>query len=256
MTRIVFLRPKIITSEPMPYPHHGIAYMAAFLRKHGHEVYFIDCAIIKESYAEIVQQVVRLNPDAIGITVVSAYYKEMKKLARLLKQLNIPIIIGGVHVTALPELSLRETGAKFAVLGEGELTILELMNLWEDKEKRKTIDGIAFIENGQFKRNNPRELIEDLDILPIPAYDLIDPRKYPLRYSYFKYKRLPVVPIFTSRGCPHTCTFCASGAFWQHQFRRRSAKNVVDEMEYLVKEFGIREIQIGDDYFNCSRKHV
>ena len=240
----------------MPYPHHGIGYMASFLRKHGHEVHYIDCAILDKPYSYVVEQVKQLNPDVIGITAVTTYYTEMKKLARMLHKLKIPIILGGVHVSRLPELSLRECGADFAVVGEGELTILELMNLWEDKKKRKTIDGIAYIENDQFIRNSPRELIEDLDMLPFPAWDLINPQKYPTKYYLFKAKRYPIAVVFTARGCPHTCSFCASTNFWQQQFRKRSPKNVVDEIEYLMNEFGVREIQIGDDYFNCDRNHV
>jgi len=240
----------------MPYPHHGIGYMASILRKNGHEVYFIDCAILKKPYSQIIRQVERLNPDAIGITAVSAYYSEMKKLARMLHKLKIPIILGGVHVTILPELSLRECGADFAVLGEGELTILDLMNIWQDNEKRKYIKGIAYIEHNQFIRNPERELIQNLDDLPFPAYDLINPLQYSIKHSYFKIKRYPALAIFTSRGCPHTCSFCASCTFWRHRYRRRSPQNVVDEIEYLVREFGIKEIQIGDDYFNCNKNHV
>ena len=250
------MRPKINITEPMPCPPYGIGTMASILRQNGHEVYFIDCAILKQSYSQIIHQVKNLNPDVIGITALTPYYSEMKKLARMLYILKIPIILGGVHVTALPELSLKECGADFAVIGEGELTIVELMNLWQDKQKRKLIKGIAYIENNQFIMNPERELIENLDELPMAAWDLINPLKYPINDSYFKVKRLPVVGIFTTRGCPHSCSYCASSGFWKQKFRRRSPKNVVDEIEYLVKEFGIREVQIGDDYFNCDKKHV
>jgi anaerobic magnesium-protoporphyrin IX monomethyl ester cyclase len=240
----------------MPCPPYGIGTMASILRKNGHEVHFIDCAISKRPYSEIVRQVNDLHPDVIGITALTPYYSEMKKLSRMLHFLKIPIILGGIHVSALPELSLRECRADFAIIGEGELTIVELMNLWQDKQKRKLIKGIAYIENNQFIMNPERELIENLDDLPMAAWDLINPLKYPVNDSYFKVKRLPVVGIFTTRGCPHCCSYCASSGFWKQKFRRRSPKNVVDEIEYLVKEFGIREIQIGDDYFNFNKNHV
>ncbi len=256
MVKIVFLRPKINIPEPMPYPHMGIGYLASILRKNGHEVYFFDCAILKEPYSEIVKEVENLNPDVLGITAVSAYYSEMKKLAWMLGKLEIPIIIGGVHVTILPELSLREVGAEFAILGEGEITILELMNNWEDHEKRKEVKGIAYIEEDQLIVTGQRDLIEDLDGLPFPAWDVINPLNYSIKDSYFKVKRYPVGLIFTSRGCPHICSFCASCNFWRHKFRCRSPKNVVDEIEYQVREFGIREMQFGDDYFNHTKKHV
>jgi radical SAM superfamily enzyme YgiQ (UPF0313 family) len=254
--KIVFLRPRLNIPVPMPYPHHGIGSLASILRKNGHEVHFIDCAILKQPYSQIIRQVEALKPDAVGITAISANYSGMKKLARMLLKLNIPIILGGIHVTTLPELSLRECGADFAVIGEGELTIVELMNLWHDKQKQKLIKGIAYIENNQFIMNPERELIQNLDDLPFPAWDLINPLKYPNTFVYFRTKRLPTAVIFTSRGCPHNCAFCASTQFWKHKFRKRSPQNVVDEIEYLIREYGIREIQFGDDYFNYDKKHV
>jgi anaerobic magnesium-protoporphyrin IX monomethyl ester cyclase len=256
VAKIVFLRPRLDIPVPMPYPHHGIGYVASILRENGHEVHFIDCAILNQPYSQISRQVESLKPDAVGITAISANYSGMKKLSQMLHKRNIPIILGGIHVTTLPELSLRETKADFAVLGEGELTILELMNNWQDKEKRKQIKGIAYIENDQFIKNPDRELIQNLDELPFPAWDLINPLKYSFKFVYFRTKRLPTAVIFTSRGCPHSCAFCASTQFWKHQFRKRSPQKVVDEIEYLAREYGIREIQIGDDYFNYDKQHV
>ncbi|MHA1280724.1 MAG: B12-binding domain-containing radical SAM protein, partial [Candidatus Helarchaeota archaeon] len=151
---------------------------------------------------------------------------------------------------------LRECGAEFVVIGEGELTLLELMEKWQDEEGRKQIKGIAYLEDGQFKRNPDRELIANLDDLPFPAWDLINPRKYPPEPHGRVMKRYPVAPIFTTRGCPYSCAYCASTQFWRRKFRKRSAKNIVDEIEYLVKTFGIREIHIWDDNFTLRRDHV
>ncbi|MHA1132637.1 MAG: B12-binding domain-containing radical SAM protein [Candidatus Helarchaeota archaeon] len=194
----------------------------------------------------------RLNPDVIGITALSPYYSQMRILARFLRKLQIPVILGGVHVSALPELSLRECGAEFVVIGEGELTLLELMEKWQDEEGRKQIKGIAYLEDGQFKRNPDRELIANLDDLPFPAWDLINPKKYPQIPHGRVMKRTPFAPIFTTRGCPYSCSYCSSCNFWRRKFRKRSAKNIVDEIEYLVKTFGIREIHIWDDNFTFS----
>ncbi len=72
--------------EPFSAPHHGIGYMASILRKNGHQVYYFDCSILKQPYSEIIREVIKLNPDVIGITAVSSYYFEMKKLVRMLKK--------------------------------------------------------------------------------------------------------------------------------------------------------------------------
>jgi len=197
-----------------------------------------------------------MNPDVIGITALSSYYNEMRILARILHPLKIPIILGGVHVSALPELSLRECGADFVVIGEGELTTLELMEKWQDLEAKDHIKGISYLENSRFQLNPARELIPNLDELPFPAWDLINPLKYPLTPHGYIMKRYPVAPILTTRGCPYSCSYCASTQFWRRKFRRRSAQNIGDEIEYLVNTFKIREIHLWDDNFTLLKKHV
>ncbi|MHA1280723.1 MAG: B12-binding domain-containing radical SAM protein [Candidatus Helarchaeota archaeon] len=114
----------------------------------------------------------------------------------------------------------------------------------------------AYLEDGQFKRNPDRELIANLDDLPFPAWDLINPKKYPQIPHGRVMKRTPFAPIFTTRGCPYSCSYCSSCNFWRRKFRKRSAKNIVDEIEYLVKTFGIREIHIWDDNFTLVKSHV
>jgi radical SAM superfamily enzyme YgiQ (UPF0313 family) len=240
----------------MPNPPLGLLYLASFLREHGHLVSILDCAIIKKSYNKIISQIKRINPDAIGITALSAYYPEMRRLAKLLHGLEIPLILGGVHVSALPELSLRECKADFAVIGEGELTTLELLDKWDDEEGRKKVKGIAYLEKSEFKLNPNQELIKNLDELPFPAWDLINLKEYPPTPHGYQMKRYPVAPIFTTRGCPFSCDYCASTNFWGSKFRSRSPQNVVDELEYLINNFGIREIHIWDDNFTLRRKHV
>ncbi len=256
MTHLLLLRPKIKISIAQPNPPIGLGYIASILRAHGHQVDFLDCAIMKDSYPQIRSRIKAMNPDVIGITALSAYYSEMRRLAYFLHPLQIPIILGGVHVSALPELSLKECGAEFVVQGEGELTTLELMDKWSDRAARKQINGIAYLENEEFKVNPRRELIPNLDDLPFPAWDLINPLRYPLQPHGEMINRYPVAPILTTRGCPYSCSYCASTQFWGHKFRKRSPKNIVDEIEYLVNTFKVREIHIWDDNFTLLKKHV
>ena len=142
------------------------------------------------------------------------------------------------------------------MIEEGLTEKLINSNDTEDEKLKGQIIDIRQCFGLKGSKSLVEELIEDLDDLPFPAWDLIDPKYYSPNYYLFKIKRLPVATIFTTRGCPHTCSFCASTNLWRNQIRKRSPKNVVDEIEYLMNEFGVREIQIGDDYFNCDRKHV
>jgi len=256
MTHLLLMRPKINLLISDPNPPIGLGYIAGILRAHGHQVDILDCAIRKESYPAIVSQVKKINPEVIGITALSPYFLEMRSLSRHLQLLKIPIILGGIHASALPELSMRECGANIVVVGEGELTTLELMDKWQDNEARKKIKGIAYLEKNQFKLNLPREPILNLDELPFPAWNLINPLKYPSIPHGHMIKRPPVAPILTTRGCPYSCSYCSSTQFWGHKFRRRSAQNVGDEIEFLVQKFKIREIHIWDDNFTLQKKHV
>ena len=250
------MRPKISIENAMPNPPLGLGYLAGILRAHGHHVDILDCAIMKESYPQLLPRIKSLNPDVIGITALSSYYNEMRRLAGVLHTLQIPIILGGVHTSAIPELSLRQCRANLAVVGEGELTTLELMDKWQDEAIRKDLKGIAYLEENQFKINPNRELIPNLDELPFPAWDLINPLKYPPLPHGAVMKRYPAAPILTTRGCPYSCVYCASTQFWRRTFRKRSAQNIVDEIEYLVNTFKIREIHIWDDNFTLIKKHV
>jgi len=256
MTHLLLLRPKIKIPNAYPNPPIGLGYLAAILRTHGHQVDILDCAIMKASYSQILTRISAMNPDVLGITALSSYYSEMRRLAKELYKLRIPIILGGVHVSSLPEFSIRECGADFVVIGEGELTTLELMDKWHDKNTRNKIKGIAYLENDQFKITPSHELISNLDDIPFPAWDLINPLKYPPVPHGSAMKRHPVAPILTTRGCPYSCIYCASTQFWGHQFRRRSAQNIGDEIEYLVNKFRIREVHIWDDNFTLLKKHV
>jgi anaerobic magnesium-protoporphyrin IX monomethyl ester cyclase len=256
MTNIVLMRPKIYIEYAFPNPPLGLGYLAGILRAHGHRVDILDCAIMKDSYSKILSRVKAMNPDVVGITALSAYYSEMRRLAKMLRKIEIPVILGGIHVSALPENSLRECRADYIVVGEGELTTLELMDKWQERKTRNQIRGIAYLEGNQFKLNAPRELIPNLDELPFPAWDLINPLKYPPIPHGYTLKRYPAAPILTTRGCPYSCSYCASTQFWGLRFRRRSAQNIGDEIEYLVNKFKIREIHIWDDNFTLIRKHV
>ncbi|MHA1343856.1 MAG: B12-binding domain-containing radical SAM protein, partial [Promethearchaeota archaeon] len=124
------------------------------------------------------------------------------------------------------------------------------------KKDFREIRGIVFCLNDKIVVNKKRSLIDNLDILPFPSWDLIEPHKYPPIPHQFFYKYYPVAPIITSRGCPYSCYFCAVPYLWSKKFRRRSTKNVVDEMEYLVNTFGIKEIHIEDDSFTLNKAHV
>jgi len=260
---VILIRPKF-TKSLQPNPPIGLGYLASVLEKNNHKVIVIDCWIHKMSHEDIFAVIKKVKPDIVGLTALTAHYEEMRDLCYFLYQkrkesngvLKFLLIVGGIHVTALPELCLSECNADLAVLGEGECTLLELIESIDNHKDPYLIDGIAFLKNNKLLYNNPRPLIKNLDNLPFPAWHLIPITHYPQDPHGHAYKRTPFAPILTTRGCPFSCTYCASTNFWHQTIRFRTPKNVVDEIEFLIQQFGVREIHIWDDNLTLSKKHV
>jgi len=287
----------------------GIEYLTSFLNQF-HEVKLIDALTENwnkywklDDYPETIFQGIKpkhlikmisdYGPEIVGLTWPFSTQNNSINLAvkaiRKFKK-NIPIIVGGPHPSANPVQILKENkDIDIVVYGEGEITMKELLdNKGQNLDK---INGIAFKKNNKIILNSPRQLIENLDIIPFPFrnpdfysnnsrqyfYEAIYLRlqklglkddqnikitsqisSLPLCNIYYKIhnkknrKKLPAGDIITSRGCPNHCTFCAIHNMWQHRWRARSAENVLREIDFLVRKFGIKHINIQDDNFNIS----
>lgn len=237
-------------------PPLGLGYLASSLRDAGHEVILLDCLAKEVGPEKIKREVEKVNPDVIGITAMTTYYSVALKYVEKVKELGMLTILGGPHITARPEESLKESKVDFVVHGEGEKTIVELVNAIESKGDFSSIYGIGYKNHGEIVINPERALIENLDTIPMPAWDLILPKKYPPAPHGAVAKRFPVAPIITTRGCPFNCAFCASKCTWKQKLRFRSAKSVVDEIELLVNEYGVRELHFEDDNFTANKNHA
>lgn len=231
-------------NEATIYPPLGIAYIAAVLRKHGIECKIIDANVLRLSTEEILDQIVRFNPDLVGISLSLFVVKAGKELCAAIKESrDISVCFGGVYASSHYQALLQDTRADYVIIGEGEYSLLELC----DGKVISGIDGLAYLSNGQIVTNAPRALIDDLDILPHPAYDLLPP------FSAYKsrIRKSPMAAIITSRGCPFNCGFCNSNIFGK-KFRARSPENVISEIDFLVRKFKIKQIDILDDNFTLN----
>jgi radical SAM superfamily enzyme YgiQ (UPF0313 family) len=264
LARALLIRPdfdfsKIYSNAPpiASDPPLGLGYIASFLRENGHKVYIADLNLLKIQNKKIHKIISKFKPDIIGVSAVTYYYSGMKELCTHLPR-EVPIVLGGVHISALPEYSFNECNPHYLVIGEGEVTFLELIESLKTEVDPAEINGIAYKRNNELHFTPKREMIQNLDDLPFPAWDLMNPRKYKMMGVALGtfHKRYPTAPIITTRGCPYSCKYCASTRFWGKKFRRRSPQNVVDEIQYLVDHFGVREIHIQDDNFTLNKKHV
>ena len=233
-------------------PPLGIAYIAAYLRKHGHECRILD-GVAQPYPLEKICKLVR-GYDIIGITVVSTYAVRAIELIQALKRSGIsePVVVGGPHVTVMPE-SLLERGADFAVIGEGELTMRELVECLAGNKNIEQVPGLVFYKNGRFVYTPPRAHIDPLDRIPLPARDLLPMHMY--RSSIARSTRQPSHSMLTSRGCPGVCTFCSKKTFGI-KTRYFSVARIVEEFFILRNKYGAKDVAVWDDNFVTNHEMV
>ncbi len=251
--KVVLIRPNydshIIT------PPLGLGYLSSFLKRDGIKTVIIDGLREKLGSEEILQRVLTERPDAVGITCLTAFYNEVVKLARLIKKNNIKCIIGGVHPTFLPYQTLFDSKADYVICGEGEIALSKLA---KSNFINKGIQGVYSINNleGTQKLPEKAEAVEDLNQLPFPDWDQMNPNFYPKAPHGAIVKNFPIGIIMTTRGCPYECTFCASPKFYDRKIRFRSPENVIQEIKYMVENFGVKEIHFEDDNLTLKREHI
>jgi len=262
--------PKELESGMDFLPPLGLMYIAAYVKeKTNYNIEILDCGVEKIDYNNLENKIKNINPDIVGITAMTFTLIDVIKTAKIIKKINnnassagIPqncgmgvktpkIVLGGPHVNIYPEETMTNIEIDFLVLGEGEQPFIDLLKNINNLEDLKDIKGLVFRdENNNIINTGKRELIQDLDILPMPARELTNYKKY---YSIIA-KNNPTTTMFTSRGCPYKCLFCDRPHLGKI-FRARSAENVVKELQEINK-MGIKEVFIYDDTFTIDRQRV
>lgn len=236
------------------YPSLGLAYLAAVLERQNHEVRIFDFGLDPaRPLSDEVQDVLAFEPALIGITSMTSAYHSVEQTLELLRAAtDVPIVIGGPHATVFPERTMHEQPAvTYLVYGEGEETILELMEVLEGRREPAQVAGLCYRRNGHIICNPERPLIKDLDALPFPARHLFQLDRYPL-YSPDGHRMLTVL---TSRGCPYHCSYCFKGIVGR-TYRQRSPENLVRELKLLIATYGIRHFYFIDDLFTLDLKRL
>lgn len=263
---IVFVNPPVSMEERYGklsaganyLPPLGLCHLAAIVREKGFDTRIIDCVALQLYYEDSVDKILRDKPKIVGITASTISIYNAAKIAELIKakDRSVVTIIGGPHVTSSPE----ETMKKFpqfdlAVIGEGEITIIDLLEKYYQGCNLDEVDGIVFRRDNGLKFTNQRAAIKNLDLLPMPAWDLLPylPKFY--RSSSQNIKTMPSTSLVTSRGCPGQCTFCDRKVFGNY-CRSFSSGYVIKMIETLYFDYGIRDIQIKDDNFTAFRNRL
>lgn len=220
-----FKYPQRSNHEPL-----GIMYIASSLREAGHDVSFVDL-----TFSNTLDEVKRSikNVDLVGISSTTSLFGRAKIVLDYVKRLDpdVPCVIGGPHATVFPGDAI-DKGFDFAVIGEGERTIVQLVEALKEG-KPETVRGIAFRSNdGSVRTNEPKDFIQDLDSIPFPARDLIDYDKY-RKSGPFSFG------MMASRGCPYRCLFCKPmlDKLFGKIVRKRTPSNVLDEIEMIARDY-------------------
>jgi len=238
-------------------PPLNLMSMAAVLERGGHQVEIIDLYAEGLTESEFLARARKFGPELAGFATYTASFDMAAAGARLLKA-NFPGLktaAGGIHASYMPAQCLRGGDFDCAVVGEGELTMLELADALAAKKDISGVPGLVLPKEGKAFATPPRPLIEDLDSLPLPAYHLVNLANYYLGITR-AVGTAPAASVLTMRGCPYKCTFCSHHYGYGSRIRKRSPALVVAEMKKLYDEHGVREFQFEDPSFTCDPAHV
>jgi len=191
-------------------------------------------------YEEIAQDVLKEKPDMVGISsLFSPYYREVLECAKAIKKnMSVPVLLGGSHVSAVPELMLKQSCVDFIIRGEGERPLVEFLKAWINKTPYKEVPNLGYKENGVCILNPAGE---NFSIESLPHPDISD-----FTHSHYQFEKRPLTFIITSRSCPHRCSFCSVHTTFGLRFQRRKSEDVLAEIEERYKA-GIRVFDFEDD---------
>jgi anaerobic magnesium-protoporphyrin IX monomethyl ester cyclase len=270
MAIVTILRPPLLVptwsdSGPLT-PPIGPAYLAASLIQAGHEARIVDgvgenpyqiTSLFNDTVMAIglrSEEIVdRIQPDTqlIGVSCMfSQDWPEIRRLVGLVRQRfpGVPIIMGGEHITAVPEFTLTSTPEVDAcVIGEGEESIVDLANAFQDGRAWDAIPGVMLrAEDGTVKYTGPRTRIRNVDDIPWPAWHLVPVESYLAGGFSFGVNRGRSMPILATRGCPYECTFCSNPEMWTTRWYARDVDNVLDEIQAYMDKFGATNFDFYD----------
>lgn len=240
----------------------GLAYLASAIRNERKDV---DIEIYQQDiyhYPEehLIDKLDNNYYDIVMVSIIGGYY-QYRKLLKLSEAINSSIhrkqlkyLIGGHGPASDPEYFLKKMKADIVGIGEGEITIVELLEALEGKRELSSVDGIAYIDNsGTYVRTKPRELIKNVDEIPFPAYDLFD-------MTYYTMLRLPnikpterCIPMLSGRGCTFKCNFCYR---MDKGFRPRSAESIIKEIQFVKEKYNVSYIGFSDELLMSSKQRT
>jgi radical SAM superfamily enzyme YgiQ (UPF0313 family) len=233
-----------------PMPPIGLAYIAAALEQHGCHVRVIDMFAEGIDAQTIVDKATRFKPDLVGMTVLTPSEPVCAILSAMIRSAipDVRIVWGAVHAEVFAQEIVRDGKADFVVHHDGEITVCELVDaIAENKKDFSDVDGLTWAADGEAVTNKSRVLLRDLDSLPYPAWHLFPYHRYGL-LPFADFAK-PVLTMTGSRGCPYRCDYCSLINSGGKVYRRRDPIKIVDEYEFLIERYGVKQIGFVDPIF-------
>jgi len=228
-------------------PPLGIASIASVLEKQGYDVSIIDANAENLKLSDIRSRLNRIKPNIVAISCnYSPLHNPTLTIAAMVKnEFNVQVVVGGNHATALDEYMINiGNDIDYITRGEGETVLPDLLSALQEQKDLASVKGLTYKKTGAIISNEDAHLINDLDTIPLPAYHLLKMNLYN-RYN-----------IITGRGCPYNCSYCASNVIFGRKVRYRSPKIVMDEIEYLLHNYGNKRFWFSDDTFTANKQYV
>jgi radical SAM superfamily enzyme YgiQ (UPF0313 family) len=230
----------------------GLAYLAAVVEKAGHELTVLDCPALGMDQEALKRKLEAFQPDLVGVTSMTPTIQSALQSTRVAKEgcPKATVVIGGPHATFMDKQILTdEPSVDVVARGEGEETLLELAQTATEPKKLQDILGITFRRGKETVQTPSRPAIRNLDELPYPAYNHFALEKYLLYGKLF-------LPVITSRGCPFQCAFCTTSRILGKEYRARSPKNIVDELEHIEKVYHADSFTFYDDTLTLDKGRI
>lgn len=263
---IIFINPPLTLKERFGkfapagnvMPPLGLCYLAAMCREKGFKTEIIDAPAENLDLLQTKERILKKSPSFVGITATTLSIINASKVAESIKKEapNIVTIIGGPHLSSVPESTLAKYQTfDYGVIGEGELTIIDLINTLSGNNSIENVGGIIYRNENGFHRTVRRDSIKNLDSLPLPAWDLLPNYPYPYKPLEIAMSNRLQGSIITSRGCPYDCSYCPKSVFGRI-VRKHSIDRVMEMILEQYNKYNVRDLEIYDDILVLSRDRI
>jgi len=257
---ILFVEPPrnfwFVMGEYLP-PPSALLILAAYVERElpGIDIDIIDCQADRFDWQALERYIESANPSMVLTSGFTTNAYSCARTCEIAKTVNedIVTIVGGIHFSFTPEESLQSfPEIDYIVRGEGELTVVDLIKTLENKGKIIQVQGISYRNNGKITHNPARPLLENLDMLPYPAYHLVEENLKRYHFTMMAGRNTRYMILEGARGCEHQCSFCTQWNHWRSRWRTKSAKRIADEIEFLNETYGGVFLWFSDDHMKLS----